>query len=39
MSGVIIFLTFFIGALINGFQSNPTPETPTQVEKTQIESK
>ncbi len=26
MSGVAIFLVFFISALINGYQKNPSPE-------------
>lgn len=26
MSGVAIFLVFFISALINGYQRNPSPE-------------
>lgn len=26
MSGVVIFLVFFISALINGYQRNPSPE-------------
>ncbi len=26
MSGVAIFLIFFISALINGYQKNPSPE-------------
>ena len=26
MSGVAIFLVFFISALINGYQSKPSPE-------------
>ena len=26
MSGVAIFLVFFVSALINGYQRNPSPE-------------
>ena len=33
MSGVAIFLVFFISALINGYQKNPSPESDKSKEQ------